>query len=108
MTVERNQQRDLQEAQTEHQVVTELGRERIVLVEGGLNPPPGFTQPRVVDSYIDITAFAPGQCALQNRLKQISGLPLGAGMQFVVGAPILLLTAWRPNGARQGAAAKFA
>lgn len=104
MTIKRNQQRHLQEAQAEHKVEAEFGGEGIALIEGGLNVATGLVQAGVIDGNSDITPFAPGQRTLEDGLKKDLGAPGGAGVQAVIGAPVLLLTAEGPDGARQSAA----
>ena len=43
---------------------------------------------------------------LQDGLEQILRLPTGAAVQFVVGAPILMLASKGPEGTRQGSPAQ--
>jgi hypothetical protein len=60
----------------------------------------------VVDRRHDIAACTQGQGFLEEWLKQTIRIPVGAGVQSVVGAPVLLLMSQSPDDAGESAPAE--
>ena len=97
---QRNQQGSLQEAKAEHEIDVKLGRERIALKEGLLNPWAGFVQARVIDSDANVAAGTPVECALHDGSEQLGRIPFRTREEKIFGAPIPVLAAVGPDDAR--------
>lgn len=79
-----DKQGSLEEAEPEHEVAVERGRERIALVESRLNAATGFAKAGVIDRHADQPPRTVCQSALQNRGEEFLRVPLRARVQVVL------------------------
>ena len=91
--VERQQDAGLQKAQTPLEIDVKGGREGIPLVERRGNAFPSLLQTRVIERHGHESARAVDQSRGQQRIKESLLLPFTAGLQAVLGAPVLLVQA---------------
>jgi hypothetical protein len=105
-TVEGNQEGDLEEAETQHQVEAKLGGEWIALEKSAEDPASGLVQTGVIHGDTNETAVAKRASFMENGLEQSLSFPGRPGMEAVVGRPIQELTALGPKSAGQSAASE--
>src|SRR2546425_1838474 len=106
LAVMRKQQSRLQEAHAPEQIDLKGRRHRVSPPAGARDLLAGFGQPGVIEGDPNRTPALAAQVVVQNRIKQQLAGPLAAGIDLVIGAPVLIGTAQRTDGARDRASSQ--
>src|SRR5215467_4853651 len=79
----------------------ERGRKRVTMITGLRDTATGFAQARVIHGHADQRPRAVGHGLLQDRSKQLLGIPRGPGIEKILTTPTALLAAIGPDDARE-------